>query len=65
MTKSKAEILRLQEGVQIPCRTHLVDVACMASSGIFTQEGEGNDDCPLSGHSSSLPPVLYPGSGTS
>ena len=52
MTKSKAEILWLQEGVQVPRRTHLVDVACMASSGIFTQEGEGNNDCLLSGHRS-------------
>ena len=52
MTKSKAEILWLQEGVQIPRRTHPVDVACTASSGIFTQEDEGNDDCLLSGHRS-------------
>ena len=52
MTKSKAEILWLQEGVQIPRRTHLVDIACMTSSSVFTQEDEGNDDCLLSGHRS-------------
>ena len=33
MTLSMAEILQLQEGVQIPLRTHLVDVACLTSSG--------------------------------
>ena len=52
MTVSKAEILWLQEGVQIPRRTHLVDVACTASSGILTQEVEGNNDCLLSSHRS-------------
>jgi hypothetical protein len=40
--------------VQIPCRTtHLVEVACMTTYGIFTQEeGKGKDDCLLSNHRS-------------
>ena len=40
MTPSMAKILWLQEGVQIPLRTHLVDVGYANSSGVLPRKME-------------------------